>query len=219
MTELTYNSLFSALQNYVKRPADVDFEAILPIVINNAERRLAVELKLLYNKQVVTGTMTAGNYVITKPQDWRETISFQMGTGSPPYESRMTLYPRQYGMLELYWPDRTATAAPSSTNQFYYADYDRANFYIAPTPAANYPYELTYYANPSFLSPTNQTNFYTLYMPDILLKACLVETPGYLKRPEFAQILVQDYRELLAAYNNEDKGRVMDQANIRTEGQ
>jgi hypothetical protein len=124
------------------------------------------------------------------------------------------LYPRAYDYLATqFWPDRSQTATP-----LYYADYDVNHYLIAATPDAPYPIEITYYSNPEFISLLNQTNYYTMNTPDLLLKACLVETPGYLKRPEFVDVWLNDYNRLLLAYNSENRGRQGDQVENRTEG-
>ena len=71
-------------------------------------RRIAQELKIEGFINAVTGTFTVGDPVIAKPDRWRDTVSWAVGTGSGFHQRRM-LYTRAYEYLGMYWPDRTAT--------------------------------------------------------------------------------------------------------------
>ena len=155
---LTYNSLFSYLQNYIKRDSsDAQVTAILPVWIENGQRRISLELKAIYNRTVAQGTLTPTQYVFPKPVGWRQTISLLLMVPADPvnaptvFNKTVELFPRQYAALNNTFPNRGATAQP-----LYYADYDVNNYFLAASPDIAYPFEFTYYANPPFITPDNQ---------------------------------------------------------------
>lgn len=89
------------------------------------------------------------------------------------------MLPRSYDYCRAFWPDASQKAEPR-----YYADYQYEHFFVAPTPAQEYHFELAYYERPEPLSAENQTNWFTQYAPQMLLYATLLEAQPFLKRPE-----------------------------------
>lgn len=212
---MTYQSLLNDMRAYLERGAtfatDPTVYEQLPNLINLAERRLARELKILGTSSVVSSTMQAGVATYAKPDRWRETISIRIGTG-PGFEVTKEVFPRAYEYMRTYWPNQTARDEPR-----FYADYDYSNWFVAPTPDADYPYEVIYYELPVLLDANNQTNWFTEYVPNILLYASLLEAAPFLKNDEIIPVWEGFYNRALAALNGEDIRQISDRSIIRRE--
>jgi len=212
---MTFATLQDDVKRYLERGSsaaqDPVFIAQLPSLINFAERRIAQELKIEGFINVVTGNFTIGEPVLSKPDRWRDTVSWAVGTGTG-YNTRQQLYTRAYEYLGLYWPDRTATDTPE-----FYADYDSTHWLVAPTPDVEYPFEILYYELPQLLSDSVQTNWITEYAPQLLLYATLLEAAPFLKNDERISIWQAMYDRSAATLNGEDIAKILDRAAVRKE--
>lgn len=210
---MTFTSLIADVQSYLERGASLSVDPMvygqIPRLIALAETRIAVELKLLGFKRVVTGTLSSGVAVYDKPERWRETISINIGTGAT-FESRKSLFTRAYEYLLAYWPDRTATDEPE-----FYADYDFDHWLISPTPDQDYPWEVSYYEKLQPLDATNETNWLTDVVPQLLLYATLLEAAPFLKNDARIQTWQTLYDRALAAVSGEDISKVSDRNTSR----
>ena len=212
---MTFTTLKQDVQRYLERGATlasdpVDYEQI-PRLINLAERRIARELKVQGFINVVTGTMAAGQSVYDKPDRWRDTVSFNYGTGSG-NNTRVQLFTRDYEYVRRYWPDATQTAAPG-----FYADYDYSHWIVAPTPDQAYPFEVLYYELPPLLDDTNQTNWLTDYAPQLLLYGALLEATPFLKNDERIGTWQSYYDRAAQMLNGEDLSKILDRNSVRKE--
>lgn len=211
---LTYTTLLAASRNYLERGFTTDSDPIvfaqLPSLITMAEQRCSVDLKVQGFQSTLTATMATGVPVIAKPNLWRETISFNFGTGTS-NNTRKFLYPRSYEYCRVYWPDETQTAEPR-----YYADYDYQNWLIAGTPDAAYPFEVLCWTQPPYLDDTNQTNWLTDYAPNLLQYAVLLEATPFLKNDERIATWEGFYKDRLGAINAQDLQKMRDRGVIRT---
>ena len=205
---VTYNGLVSAVEEYLERN-DAATIAEIPTFIMLAENRIARELKILQNELYVTDDFTAGVSVILKPARWRNTLSFNYGTGTG-NNTRNQLYLRTYEFCRNYAPDPTAQGAP-----VYYCDYDYSTFLVVPTPDQTYPFELSYLQSPAPLSSSNQTNALTDLVPDLLFYATMLESQTYLKIDEGIARWTAFYDRSMASVNSEDKSRFTDRASDR----
>jgi hypothetical protein len=176
-----------------------------------AERRLARELKVQGTVNVVNSTMTQGQATYSKPDRWRETVSMRVGTGAG-YNTTQEIFPRAYEYLRQYWPNQTVTGTPR-----FYADYDYQNWFFAPTPSDDFPYELIYYELPPLLGDDVQTNWFTEYAPNALLYASLMEAAPFLKNEEIIPIWQSFYDRAIAALNGEDIRQIVDRGIVRRE--
>ena len=212
-TAMTFTSLKADMVAYLERGSAVDTTVYdqLPNLINNAERRIAREAKILGFKVPVTGTMEAGQPVVDKPERWRSTVSINFGTGSG-FETRTPLFPRSYEYCRNFWPADAQTSTPR-----YYADYDYSHWLVVPTPDQDYPFEVIFHQLPQLLDDGNQTNWITQYAPDVLLYASLLEATPFLKDDERIQTWQGLYDRALAALNAEDQTRIVDQSAVRSE--
>ena len=181
-TGMTFTTLKQDVQRYLERGVTLASDPIvfeqIPRLINLAERRIARELKIQGFINVVTTALAPGQSVVAKPDRWRDTVSFTLGTGAG-YEQRTSLYARSYEYARSYWPDATQTGEP-----VFYADYDYNHWLVVPTPDAAYPLEILYYQLPPLLDEEHETNWLTENAPEILLYGTLLELQKQLKEAE-----------------------------------
>ena len=214
-TTMTFTTLQQDVRRYLERGTTyasdpVVFEQI-PRLINLAERRIARELKVQGFINVVSGTLQSGVAVYSKPDRWRDTVSINIGTGAN-NNTRKVLLSRVYEYLLSYWPDRTATAQP-----IFYSDYDYTHWLIAPTPNADYPFEVLYYELPPLLDDAVQTNWLTDYAPQLLLYGTLLEATPFLKNDERIPVWQNMYDRAAAMLNGEDLAKILDRSAVRKE--
>jgi len=214
-TTMTFASLKQDIQRYLERGATYASDPVvyeqIPRFINLAERRIARELKVQGFINVVTGALTVGQSVYAKPDRWRDTVSFNIGTG-PLNNSRKTIFTRDYEYLRSYWPDATETDEP-----IFYSDYDYSHWLVAPTPDDEYPFEVLYYELPPLLDDTVQTNWLTEYAPQLLLYGALLEATPFLKNDERIQVWQNMYDRAAAMLNGEDLAKILDRSSVRKE--
>jgi hypothetical protein len=212
---MTFTTLQQDVRRYLERGTTyasdpVVFEQI-PRLINLAERRIARELKIQGFINVVSGTLQSGVSVYAKPDRWRDTVSINIGTGVN-NNTRKVLFARAYEYLLSYWPDRTATDQP-----IFYSEYDYTHWLIAPTPNADYPFEVLYYELPPLLDDVVQTNWLTDYAPQLLLYGTLLEATPFLKNDERIPVWQNMYDRAAAMLNGEDLAKILDRSAVRKE--
>lgn len=167
----TYTALVADIISYAERDDD-PFLSQVPRFISLTENRLAAEFRGLGSEKYVTGTLNSNT--LAKPARWRETASFSILSNG----ERIYLQNRSYDYCRAYNPTNT-TGVPR-----FYADYEYEHYFISPTPAQGYSFELAYYERPVPLGEANQTNYFTQYCPQLLLYGALLEAQPFLKRPE-----------------------------------
>lgn len=214
-TTMTFTTLQEDVRRYLERGSTFASDPIvheqIPRLINLAERRIARELKIQGFINVVTGTLQTGVSVYAKPDRWRDTVSINIGTGAQ-NNTRKMLFTRAYEYLLSYWPDRTATDQP-----IFYADYDYTHWLYAPTPDADYPFEVLYYELPPLLDDVVQTNWLTEYAPQLLLYGTLLEATPFLKNDERIPVWQSMYDRSAAMLNGEDLAKILDRSSVRKE--
>jgi hypothetical protein len=196
---MTYDDLTSTVLQYLERKDAAVVNAI-PTFISLAEFEIAQEIKTLGQLQVVESTMLPSNPVLQKPARWRKTVSMNVSVGG----KRQPVYLRKYEYLKNYWPDDTQTDVP-----LYYADTDWDHWFLAPTPAQAYSFEVLYYERIAPLSSTNQTNWLTQNAPNAMLFGTLLQAMPFLKNDQ-RTIFQQKYTEALQSLKTEDIARVGD---------
>jgi hypothetical protein len=211
-TNTTFDTLTQDITRYVERgssaASDPAVFAQIPRLINQTERKIMNALKLqgtIESLTDVTG-LAANVSVVTKPDRWRNTISMFFGTGIN-QNSRAPLFARGLEYCRSYWPDATATAQPE-----FYADYDLAHWLVVPTPDVTYPLEALLYMQPVYLDAANQTNFFTNYAPNALLKGCLLETAEFLKDVNAIAEFRDAWQFEMSTLEGQDMQRILDRA-------
>lgn len=214
-TTMTFTTLQEDVRRYLERGNSYASDPVvyeqIPRLINLAERRIARELKVQGFINVVTGTLTVGQSVYPKPDRWRDTVSVNIGTGTQ-NNTRKVVFARAYEYLLSYWPDRTATEEP-----IFYSDYDYNHWLIAPTPDAEYPFEILYYEIPPLLDDVVQTNWLTDFAPQLLLYGTLLEATPFLKNDERIPVWQNMYDRSAAMLNGEDLAKILDRSAVRKE--
>lgn len=205
MPAMTYTSLIDDVSKYIER-TDAATVDMIPTFIMLAEYRCAREVKTLLTVNYITASFQAGQAVYAKPQRWLEGVSWNIGIGATAETTNRTpLFLRTYDYIRSYWPNVSTRDVPK-----FYADYSQTHWIVAPTPDADYPYEVGYYQRPQMLSAENQTNWFTIYAPDLLLYATLLETPAYLRTDERVQVWQMYYDRAKSALGVQDDGRSKD---------
>lgn len=117
---------------------------------------------------------------------------------------------RSYEYARSFWPNQAATAPP-----MFYADFGYYNWLISPTPDQFYPYVLGYLETPQVIDLTYQTNYLTQFMPEVLLKAVLLEAMLDLKNDERIPVVEAEYVKALSSWNAKDELRKVDRYTTR----
>lgn len=213
-TTTTFDSLQQDLRRYMERGSaatDAVVFAQLPRLINLGERRCAQELKVLGFIEPVTSVMLPGTSVYAKPDRWRRTVSINFGAGQT-LSTRTPLFPRAYEYIRSYWPDESQRAQPK-----FYSDYDYNNWLFGPTPDLPYPFEVLADMQPPLLDESNQTNWLTDIVPNLLLYAALLECTPFLKNDERIPVWQQLYDRAAGMVSGEDVARILDRGAVRKE--
>lgn len=112
---------------------------------------------------------------------------------------------RKYEYARSFFPDQALMAPPQ-----FYADMGYYNWLISPTPDQNYPYVLAYLETPQVIDSTYQSNYLTEFMPEVLLKAVLLEAMLDLKNDERIPVVEAEYVKVLSSWNSKDELRKVD---------
>lgn len=201
---MTYDSLVADISSYLERTDAATLEKI-PTFIMLAEQVIASQIKFLGNMTVMESTMTASEPIVNKPARWHKTVSMNVTVAGKRYPVLL----RKYEYLREYWPDPTQTGEPQ-----YYADYDYTHWLVAPTPAANYNFEVLYYERIQPLDSSNQTNWFTIYAPQALLYGSLLQAMPFLKNDERIPMWQEQYNAIMQTLKAEDVQRTGDRQAI-----
>ena len=197
---MTYTSLVEDISSYLERTDTATLEKI-PTFIMLAEQQIALEIKFLGNLTVQESAMITGTPVIDKPARWRKTVSMNVVVAG----SRQPVLLRKLEYLREYWPNATETDTP-----IYYADYDYTHWLVAPTPDADYSFEVLYYERVQPLDSTNQTNWFTIYAPQALLYGTLLQAMPFIKNDERIPMWKAQYDLVINTLKSEDATRIAD---------
>jgi hypothetical protein len=197
---MTYDSLVENVQSYLERTDTATLDKI-PLFIMLAEQTIAAQIKFLGNLTVQASTMTTSANVIDKPARWHKTVSMNITVAG----KRQPVLLRKYEYLREYWPNPTTTGVPK-----FYCDYDYTHWMVAPTPSADYVFEVLYYERLQPLDSSNQTNWFTVYAPQALLYGTLLQAMPFLKNDERVQLWQALYQQSMDVLVAEDRLRVAD---------
>lgn len=199
---MTWSSLKTDIVAYCERQ---DEETILqiPRLIMLAENRLSSEVRGLGFLRVLKGVMEAGNPVIDKPTNWRESSSMRVVVGT----KQKTVFKRTYEFCRAYGDDSGIKRTPR-----YYADYDFNKFFVVPSPDSAYEFELVYFEKPLPLNAENETNWVTDHAPQLLLYATLLEAQLFLKSDQRIDGIKSFYIQASQAVLEESRRRELDRS-------
>ena len=212
-TGLSYSGTVAGTMSYVQQVAelavvaqtDVNYVAILPMMITYAENRMYRDLDFLFTSTSITGyAVTNGSRQISIP-DGTIVVSEQInlitpsGTSSPDAGTRVPLLPTTKEYLDAVYGSSQYTGQPQ-----YFAPFNDNLFLVGPFSNATYFVEIVGTYRPASLSSTNTTTFISLYLPDVFIMASMIYISAYQRNfgrqsddPQMAQSYEAQYQALL----------------------
>ena len=223
MSGISYDTLVTQIKNYTEVDSNVFTTDQLENFILNAQQRIMLDLPMDSDRFVDQGTMAtdvnnirvpAGTLFVRGVEVFNATNSTEKGTW---LERRDQTFLSEY-VGRLTGPKgSTASGADVTGKPKYYAmfggatglsDTTSGSIYLAPTPDANYNFRIYFNKMPDTLESSNQTNYVSLYFPQGLLYACLVEAYGFLKGPtDMLTLYEQKYKTELQKFAAMQIGR------------
>ena len=187
--ETNYTEIKAQLQSYAEDDA-TEFIAEIDTIINHAEVRLVRDLDLEIFKSTASDTLSSGT--MTAP-----TASVRVEWVWDATNSSM-LHRRSYDYVKMHG---------GSGNPKYFAEIEEgATIAFAPIPASSISVEIRYIGRPTPLSSSNETNWLSNKVGDLLLCACLVGAFKFLQALEKAALWEGTYQERLVVVTRELRG-------------
>ena len=212
-TGLSYSGTVAGTMSYVQQVAelavvdqtDVNYLAILSMMITYAENRMYRDLDFLFTSVSITGyAINNGSRQITIP-DGTIVVSEQINlitpanTSSPDAGTRVPLLPTTKEYLDAVYGSSQYTGQPQ-----YFAPFNDNLFLVGPFSDATYFVEIIGTYRPASLSSTNTTTFISLYLPDVFIMASMIYISAYQRNfgrqsddPQMAQSYEAQYQALL----------------------
>ena len=142
----TSTTLRTAIKEFTDY-TETSFVSNLNLFITNAEQRIFSEANLEFFTKLQTGALTQDNALTDVPSDYISSNSFAITTAS----SEIFLQQKEMNYVRMLGRD-SSTGRPR-----FYARRDVDSFVFAPTPDANYAFELSYYYRPASLTASTVT--------------------------------------------------------------
>jgi hypothetical protein len=190
MSLTNYSDLKTTVANYLGRS---DLTSQIPDFISLAEIRLNRNLRIRQMLKNATASTTGGDPTVGLPSDFLELRDIYIA-GNP----RITL---SYMSPSAF--SRDARADQSGRPVFY--TLTGAEFVLAPLPDTNYTLTMLYFAKPTALSDSNQSNVFMANAADALLYGALVEAEPYLMNDARIQVWSGYYQNALDSLNVSDE--------------
>ena len=201
---MTYDELVTKIRDYTEVSSTVLTSTIVNGFIENAEFRILRDVDSDNNRRYATAELVASTRFIYTPDNALVIRSAQIvnSDGVGQANNREFLQWRDTSFMSEF-NNTGATGVPK-----YYSWWDNDTIVLAPTPDATYTIQLNYVLKDEGLSSTNTTTYLSLYFPNGLLYACLVEAYGFLKGPQdLLQLYEQKYKQVLEGFSVEQMGR------------
>lgn len=195
---MNYLEYYRAMQSLLVIPTDnvdVNFQNILPRMIENAELRCYTELDFLSTQTSSTALCASGSRDVTVPTEIIIVNELNLvspaGTTDPESGTRLPLERVSLEFLNATWPTAATTGTPTR-----YALLSDTSVRLAPTPNGAFTAEFVGIYRPDPLSPSNTTTYLTLNYPHLFIQASLVFGYEYLQQPEMAAEAEKNYQAL-----------------------
>lgn len=220
MAGLTYTTYKTQIaQMAVVAEDDVNFLAILPMMIDYANLRICRDLDLMFTSVSLHGAaykLTAGNRNLSFSQELPNGTSFVVseqinlitpaGQTDPDAATRTPLMPTTKEFLDAVYGSATNTAQPK-----YFVPFNETLFFVGPTPNADYYVEVVGTIRPAPLSATVPTTFISQYLSDLLVMASMIYISAYQRNfgkesddPQMAMSYESQYQLLLKSAGVEE---------------
>ena len=205
----TYTKLVAAIKDFMEDDGS-EFSDAVDTFIDLAELKLSRDLAVPAFRKRQTGTLTSSDPFLTLPTDLVTLEYFQLNNSNV----RTSLLLKSDEFMQEFWPNRTSTGTPK-----YYAYFDNSTIYVAPTPSANTPVEISYRRRLDALSSSNTCIWLTTDAYDALLYACLIEASHYNRNDKLLQYHSGLYQKAVQDVNKEGVNRrSLDNFYMKTEG-
>ena len=205
----TYTKLVADIKDFMEDDGS-EFSDAVDTFIDLAELKLSRDLAVPAFRKRQTGTLTSSDPFLTLPPDLVTLEYFQLNNSNV----RTSLLLKSDEFMQEFWPNRTSTGTPK-----YYAYFDNSTIYVAPTPSANTPVEISYRRRLDALSSSNTSNWLTTDAYDALLYACLIEASHYNRNDKLLQYHSGLYQKAVQDVNKEGVNRrSLDNFYMKTEG-
>ena len=178
----TFSTLKTAVADWLDRD---DISSAIDNMISLMEARLYTELRVRDMEAALSLTVASGT--VTLPTDFIEFKSVYIN-GSPIQAVEF----QSAHWIRANFPQRSSSGKPR------YAALDAGTLIFAPYPDSTYSVLGTYYARPTALSVSNETNFLTTKAPDILLYGTLTHSALYLGQDARLPAWLAAYEEALS---------------------
>ena len=205
----TYTKLVADIKDFMEDDGS-EFSDAVDTFIDLAELKLSRDLAVPAFRKRQTGTLTSSDPFLTLPTDLVTLEYFQLNNSNV----RTSLLLKSDDFMQEFWPNRTSTGTPK-----YYAYFDNSTIYVAPTPSANTPVEISYRRRLDALASSNTSNWLTTDAYDALLYACLIEASHYNRNDKLLQYHSGLYQKAVQDVNKEGVNRrSLDNFYMKTEG-
>lgn len=188
MAVSSYSSLKSCVADWLDRD---DIGDAIDAMIDMTEADINRRLRLTDMESAFSVTISGG--VAALPSDFLEAAYLYVDS-SP--TSQLQFRPTAWLLTN--YPNRTSDGKPC------FAAVSGSNLIFGPYPDDNYTILGQYYARPTALSATNETNFLTTKHPDLLLYGALLHSAPYLGDDERLPIWQLKYKEAMASAASEE---------------
>ena len=181
VTGYTFNTYVDALSKLlVVDSADVNFQALLPSIIDYAELRLCQDIDFLSTVSAQTGfSLVPNTRTLVFPLQTFITLQnvnilTPVGIADPTFATRNPCIQVTKEFLNFEWPSVAGAGLPKKS-----ALINQNTLAFGPWPDAAYSVELVGTIRPASLSASNATTFISTYLPSHFMMASMVYGSGY----------------------------------------
>jgi hypothetical protein len=205
-TLTTFTGLSAEIPIWTNRN-DTVFINEVPNFINLAQQRVFIDCPTMASQQYVQGTFVPNNNIISVPGLWGSNLTFEYIDSATSDIVILQYVPIEY--LQTFNPaaDGISTESPLPR---YYSNMSLGYLIISPTPTEAYSFQIAYDANNPQLSSSQQTNFITQNLYDVLFLASMYYAYVFLQNDTQSQSYEQRYKERIAGYLMYNSGRKND---------
>lgn len=184
MAFTSYSDLKTTIASYLARS---DLTAMIPTFIQLAELRLRREIRTRQMLVVATASTTGGDSTVGLPTDFLEMRDIHVNTNPTTALS--------YSAPNSFYTYNRVTESGKPVSYTVLA----SEIQLAPIPDGAYQLQMLYYAQPYFMSDTNQSNVFLVNFPDALLYAALGEAEPYLMNDARLQTWASLYERAISS--------------------
>ena len=188
----TYAQLVAAIKTYAD-DLDAEYVAQVDDFIARSELRILRDLDLELFETWSSLTISSANRTVPKPSN--TVIINDVFIRSPSAQKWIELPRRSYEYCIMYAPIESDTGVPR-----YYAELDRTNIYVVPTPDKAYASgnsKARATIRPTGLSSSNTTSWLGDNLADLLFHGAMIESHNFLKHPAKVKEAADMYNSLI----------------------